>query len=210
MSKTVRRRGFTLPEVLVTITIVAVLAAVVVPAVLNQVSKGDNAALAGDVGALRTAISNFTTDTRHYPRTIGDLITKPAATDDDILGTDYGAAAVNAWKGPYFPTSQSVTGTGTYATTAFNLAIDNVFEAPSTSNGNFITLVFSTSTVPAATIATIDRLYDGGTGDVVSGATCTTNATTDGHATGSIQWTAPTASPCSVTGLTWRLVSAAQ
>src|SRR5689334_20538053 len=121
-----RRRGFTLPEVLVTITIVAVLAAVVVPAVLNQVSKGDTAALAGDVGALRTAITNFTTDTRHYPRTIGDLITKPASTDLDVLGNQYGASAVAGWKGPYFPTSQSVSGTGAYALTSYNLTLDNV------------------------------------------------------------------------------------
>ena len=61
MRQTKRSRWFTLPEVLVTITITAVLAAVVVPAVLNQVSKGDTAGLAGDTGALRTAISSFTT-----------------------------------------------------------------------------------------------------------------------------------------------------
>ncbi len=40
MKKNVRR-GFTLPEILVTVTVVAVLAAVVVPAVTQYVSKGD-------------------------------------------------------------------------------------------------------------------------------------------------------------------------
>jgi prepilin-type N-terminal cleavage/methylation domain-containing protein len=49
MRKMSSRRGFTLPEVLVTVTIVAVLAAVMVPAVLNQVGKGDVPSVAGDL-----------------------------------------------------------------------------------------------------------------------------------------------------------------
>jgi len=208
MSKTVRRRGFTLPEVLVTITIVAVLAAVVVPAVLNQVNKGDTAALAGDVGALRTAISNFTTDTRHYPATIKDLVTQPASTDLDLMGTAYGSTAVNAWKGPYFPTSQSITATGSYATSAFSLTINSAFEAPSSGNANFITLVFGTQ--PSATgVATIDRLYDGGTG-LVPAATCSSVPAATGSGTGNIRWTETDGTPCTITNLKWRLVSAAQ
>jgi prepilin-type N-terminal cleavage/methylation domain-containing protein len=201
MSKNVRRRGFTLPEVLVTITIVAVLAAVVVPAVLNQVSKGDTAALAGDVGALRTAISNFTTDTRHYPKNIGDLITKPGTADLDLLGNAYGDAAVNAWKGPYFPTSQNV-GTGTYTTSAFNLAINSAFSI----DGDFITITFAGNPV-IASVATIDRLFDGGTGAVPDNSCVGTS----GKGTGSILWTETAVTgACQVSGLKWRLVSAAQ
>lgn len=216
MSKTVRRRGFTLPEVLVTITIVAVLAAVVVPAVLNQVSKGDTAALAGDVGALRTAISNFTTDTRHYPATIKDLVTKPGSGDLDLMGTAYGTAAINAWKGPYFPTSQSITATGSYTTSAFAMTINSAFEAPSSTNANFITLVFGTQP-SAVNIATIDRLYDSGDGTTPTGAntaSCTTPSA--GSTAGNILWDedpssgTPATDPCVILNLKWRLVSAAQ
>jgi prepilin-type N-terminal cleavage/methylation domain-containing protein len=212
MNKNVRRRGFTLPEVLVTITIVAVLAAVVVPAVLNQVNKGDTAGLAGDVDALRSAISNFTTDTRHYPASIEDLISAPASTDDDLFLADYGATAVNAWKGPYFPTSQSVSGTATYATTAFGLAIQNAFRAPHDTTGNFITLVFTTFPTPAQ-IATIDRLFDGGTGLVPAGTGTgcdTTTPTATGANSGQIRWTQSSSGACTITAMSWRLVSAAQ
>jgi prepilin-type N-terminal cleavage/methylation domain-containing protein len=204
MSKSTRRRAFTLPEVLVTVTIVAVLAAVVVPAVLNQVSKGDTAGLAGDVGALRTAITSFTTDTRHYPARIEDLVTKPASTDKDILGQDYGSTAINAWKGPYFPTSQTVTSATDYTTTAYGLKISDTFEAPSSSNGNFITLVFTN--VPSdANLATIDRLFDNG-----SGTTPLCNSGTE-HSTGQIQWTeSGTSATCTTSALKWRLVSASQ
>ena len=211
MSKNVRRRGFTLPEVLVTITIVAVLAAVVVPAVLNQVGKGDTAGLAGDVQALRTAISNFTTDTRQYPKNIEDLISPITTSRTDLFGTLYTNSAVNAWKGPYFPTSQSVGATGTYATTAFNLTINSAFEVPDNTGGagdndSFITLVFATQPT-AVNVATIDRLFDGGTGTVPS-STC--NNTGTGSNTGNIRWTETAATPCTISALKWRLVSAAQ
>ena len=208
MSKSVRRRGFTLPEVLVTITIVAVLAAVVVPAVLNQVNKGDTAGLAGDVQALRTAISNFSTDTRHYPANIKDLVSPITATDLDLMGTAYGTTAVNSWKGPYFPTSQSITATGTYLTSAFSLTINSTFEAPATGNANFITLVFGTQPT-AANVATIDRLFDGGTG-LVPAATCSSVPAATGYNTGSIRWTETDGTPCTISNLKWRLLSAAQ
>src|SRR5689334_2447968 len=53
------RRGFTLAEVLVTVTIVAVLAAVMVPAVINQVQKGDVPSAGQDMDGIRTAITTF-------------------------------------------------------------------------------------------------------------------------------------------------------
>lgn len=213
MSKNVRRRGFTLPEVLVTITIVAVLAAVVVPAVLNQVNKGDTAGLSGDIDAIRSGISNFTTDTRRYPADINNLIGKPLTTDNDLMGTAYGTAAINAWKGPYFPTPQdtaTIRSTG-YTTTAFGLTIDTDFEAPSSTNGYFITLVFTNTGIAHSIIANIDRLFDGGDGTVLADDGSTGCAVgTDGHATGNIRWTnASTGTTCTVSAIKWRLVSAA-
>lgn len=187
MKTNVRRRGFTLPEVLVTITIVAVLAAVVVPAVLNQVNKGDTAGLSGDVDALRSAISNFTTDTRQYPATIEQLTSAIATTDKDIFGANFSQSAVNAWKGPYFPTSQSVGGATPYTTSAFGLTIKDTLEAPSsTNNASFITLVFVAQ--PTATqVATINRIFDGGDGTVPADNCSTASNAATGFGTGNIR-----------------------
>jgi prepilin-type N-terminal cleavage/methylation domain-containing protein len=106
MRKTFGRRGFTLPEVLVTVTIVAVLAAVMVPAVLNQIGKGDIPALGGDLGAIRTGITTFAADTRKFPRALTHLsgtTLDAAAVDIDSLA--YGADASAAYNGPYLPTA---------------------------------------------------------------------------------------------------------
>jgi prepilin-type N-terminal cleavage/methylation domain-containing protein len=104
MNKMFRRRAFTLPEVLVTVTIVAVLAAVIVPAVINQVAKGDAPAVAQDLTGIRTAITTFAADTRRFPAKLSDLggATLSAAAFD-ILGNAYGADASSGYHGPYAP-----------------------------------------------------------------------------------------------------------
>jgi prepilin-type N-terminal cleavage/methylation domain-containing protein len=102
MRKMSSRRGFTLAEVLVTVTIIAVLAAVMVPAVLNQVAKGDSPAVANDIAGIRTAITTFAADTRHFPQRLSQLgAASLTSADKDILGAAYDAVAQGAYKGPY-------------------------------------------------------------------------------------------------------------
>lgn len=205
-----RRRGFTLPEVLVTVTIVAVLAAVVVPAVLNQIGKGDSAALSSDVNALRTAISNFTTDTRHYPASIEDLNSAPLAADLDLLGVPYGQAAIDAWKGPYFPTGQQVSSTVDFNTSSFGLSINNTF----LNVNNYLALEFENPS--AALVAQIDQLFDNGDGTVPVYGTLGCTPATAGSTTGLITWSENPGSgtgatdPCSIANLRWRVISIGQ
>lgn len=96
-----RKSGFTLPEVLVTVAIVAVLAAIVVPTVTNQISKGDDTNLPTNATSLRTAITAFVTDTRKFPGRLQHLMTAISNTDLDINAAQYGAAAESRWNGPY-------------------------------------------------------------------------------------------------------------
>jgi len=104
-----RKRGFTLPEVLVTVTVVAVLAAVVVPAVTQYVGRGNGPATQNDVQQLRNAVTGFITDTRTYPANLADLVR-----------TSVPAYVTNGstWHGPYL--SGSV-GTGTTGATGQGL-----------------------------------------------------------------------------------------
>jgi len=98
------RKAFTLPEVLVTIALIAALAAVVVPAVASQLKKGDPTRVGSDVAAIRTATEQFLTDVRRYPGGVQQLTAPITASMSPVTGTaqgTYGAADVARWKGPY-------------------------------------------------------------------------------------------------------------
>lgn len=101
MTHRIRRAGFTLPEVLVTVAIVAILAAVVVPTVTNQIGKGDDANIQSNVASLRTGITAYVSDVRRFPSRLQHLLVQPLDTAKDITGGDYGALPVSRWRGPY-------------------------------------------------------------------------------------------------------------
>ena len=94
------RSGFTLPEVLVTIAIVSVLAAIVVPQVTSQINKGDDARFASTIATVQTGITAFVSDTRRFPRRVSHLL-NPITGQNDLFGSAYGATVAGRWKGPY-------------------------------------------------------------------------------------------------------------
>lgn len=112
-----RRRGFTLGEVLVTVAIVSVLAAVVIPSIGSQLSKGDLGRIGGDLLNIRGAMEQFVGDVRLYPNSIGQLTTQPAAatstagqlisnascpaTPTFTAAQQFTAQQVARWRGPY-------------------------------------------------------------------------------------------------------------
>lgn len=150
------RRGFTLPEVLVTLAIVATLAAVLLPALNNQLSKGDAGRLTSDLVAVQTAIGAFTSDVRRYPADLTDLKTKPASSESDVLGNPFGSVLINKWRGPYL--SKDFT---TNMPTGYGANINGSFAASATSDYNGIQYVKVTvSPLTEAEFNNIDQIID--------------------------------------------------
>jgi type II secretory pathway pseudopilin PulG len=99
------RIGFTLGEVLVTVAVISLLAAVVVPAIGSELTKGDQSRLGSDLMAMRGAMEQFMADVRRYPNSVGQLTTKPTADASGqgplLSGATYTSLEVARWAGPY-------------------------------------------------------------------------------------------------------------
>src|SRR5207244_12983877 len=73
-----RREGFTLIETIVTVSLLAVLAAFVVPTVIQKTGAGDPVKGANDLNSIRTWLDNFSTDTKAgFPPNVWQLTPKP-------------------------------------------------------------------------------------------------------------------------------------
>ncbi|MCC6403138.1 MAG: type II secretion system major pseudopilin GspG [Fimbriimonadaceae bacterium] len=84
------RKGFTLIELLVVILILAVLAALIVPRVVNRSSDAKRAAARSDLAALGRSIEQFRLDVGRYPTQEEGL---------EALRTSPGDTS--GWRGPY-------------------------------------------------------------------------------------------------------------
>ena len=86
----VPNRGFTLIEVLVVVAILGILAAIVVPRIMDRPDEAKRVAARADIGAIVQALKLYRLDNGFYPTTdqgLGALVQRPTA-----------APAPNNWK----------------------------------------------------------------------------------------------------------------
>jgi general secretion pathway protein G len=75
-----KRRGFTLVEMLLVVTILGILAAIVLPKVVGTGDRARKQAAVTQINAFKTALDMFEVDNGHYPRGkngLNDLVVKP-------------------------------------------------------------------------------------------------------------------------------------
>lgn len=91
--KVVKQTGFTLIEVMVVVVILGILAAVVVPNIMNKPEEARVSKAKQDVRALEAALNAYKLDNYNYPSTeqgLQALVKKPS-----------GSPPANHWNGPY-------------------------------------------------------------------------------------------------------------
>ena len=73
-SKTSGQSGFTLIELMIVMTIIALLAAIAIPSYIRSVTKAKEAVLKEDLHTMRTAIDSYTVDKEMAPQSLDDLV----------------------------------------------------------------------------------------------------------------------------------------
>jgi len=81
-------RGFTLIEVIVVAGIIAILAGILVPMIMNQIEESKNARAASDCKSFSTAIMSFRKDTSKWPYYMPGDCTQTYLTLQSGVGTD--------------------------------------------------------------------------------------------------------------------------
>ncbi len=111
----IRSRGFTLIEIMVVVVILAVLGALVVPKILENVDKARVTRAGSDIRAIETALDLYRLDNFKYPTTeqgLEALVKKP----NDPSLTNYRAGGYlkalpkDPWGNPYHYTSPGADG----------------------------------------------------------------------------------------------------
>src|SRR5277367_1765516 len=89
--KTLRQRAFTLVEMLLVLTILAILAGIVIPKMSGRIPQAKIAAANTDISAFKTALGMYEVDTGSFPAGRNGLMALLQKPNNNTLG----------WKGPY-------------------------------------------------------------------------------------------------------------
>ena len=128
------------------------MAAVLLPALNQQIAKGDTGRLASDLTNIQTAAQAFLSDVHRYPATLSQLTTAVGTTDINTAAIP--AALQSKWKGPYI-SRDVVANTGGGGTIASSFSIV-------TSNG-IPYLTVTVSPIASADFSNIEQVLDEGT-----------------------------------------------
>ena len=94
-------RGFTLVEVLVTLAILAVMLAVLLPGLSQQIRNANSSNLSQNLKTVNDALQKYRENVGYYPNQLALLGTKPTTSNTDACGATLTSTAVALWKGPY-------------------------------------------------------------------------------------------------------------
>lgn len=119
------RSGFTLAEMLIAMSLLAVMAAVTAPSVTRHVAKSAVVRTTSDLHSIDQAVGQFYANTERFPGSLQQLGTAITPSDRDLFGRPFPADLAWRWKGPYLGRGVTASGvpTGRGATIAARLDV---------------------------------------------------------------------------------------
>jgi prepilin-type N-terminal cleavage/methylation domain-containing protein len=108
------RRAFTLAEVLVSVALVAILAAVVIPTIRGRLREGYSAAIVAEFQDIGSALSAYRQNVGKYPQSLDYLFALPTVTPKDFCNINLPTSAINSWRGPYLNRAITAAGPNNY------------------------------------------------------------------------------------------------
>lgn len=115
--RTTPPRGFGLIEAIVALAVLAILAAVLLPATAAFASAERVERSRSDLGRVEGAFTEFLTDVEQCANELDELVFPIQNGQPDLRGDNYNPGSVNKWDGPYYhmalPADGPVTGVGT-------------------------------------------------------------------------------------------------
>ena len=118
-----RSRGFTLLEVLIVITVIAILSMLIIPRAMAARRTAKEAQLRGNLKQLRDAVERFEGTTAAWPPSIGDIVAANGAAISADMDGRGGQVDRTAYDGPYI-----MTGDGLLPKDPFTGASDWVYD----------------------------------------------------------------------------------
>jgi type II secretory pathway pseudopilin PulG len=157
-SQSVRRWAFTLGEVLASVAVVAVLAAITIPTIKSRLAVGRAQALAKEILSLGAGLQAFNNNTGTYPLYLDELVALPASPNT-YCGTVLTPVIMTAgqqakWKGPYV--SRLIT--GDYVTADGNTVVD-LMDRTTAGTPRFLELTINNVALDVATV--VKEVIDG-------------------------------------------------
>ena len=149
-------------EILVSLSILAILSAVIVPQLLGKIKDSRTAALSQTLLGMSQGIGEYRKATTHYPGQLTFLSTAPLTTSPNTCGTAIGATPVALWRGPYV-SRQILAGGISTGDATIQTGIRRV------TSGTSIFLLIDATGVETSIATDLETQLDGGTADATGG-----------------------------------------
>jgi prepilin-type N-terminal cleavage/methylation domain-containing protein len=163
------KRGFSLMEILVTLAIIAVMVAVMLPALAGRIQESNSSNLSQNLKTINDALQKYRENVGYYPDQLVLLTTRPATSNTDACGATLSSTDVALWQGPYLSLNVTTNGIQSGEATIRNA----LTRTPTTTSSSTVmdgTLSIFADAVTTSVANDVEAAFDAGTADFGAGS----------------------------------------